>query len=253
MFALPYAGGSASIYHNWISRLEPVFEVCPYEYAGHASRFSEQFFSSIEEAAEDVSEWIRKHQPKDYILYGHSMGSLVALETEFILEQKNMALPKAVIMAACRPPHLRGKGKQLGALSQEDLMKYMISRGQYDPEILESEELLAILSDIMYADIQIYAKYKRTYESGKIHVPLIALAGEEDEETPPEDMEEWGRYTDHPFEFHMCKGNHFFAFNENEEFIDDLIALSGAYIHKNARETAEILQGDNTRFFTRAF
>ena len=236
MFALPYAGGSACIYRDWCSLLKPAIEVCPYEYAGHASRFSEKFFSSIEEAAEDVSEWIRKQQPKEYVIYGHSMGSLVAIESAYVLERKNMAPPKAVIVAACRPPHLREKGKQLGALSQEELMKYMISRGQYESEILESEELLAILSDIMYADIKIYAKYKRSYESGKIHVPLIALAGQDDDATSLEDMEEWSKYTDRSFEFHMCKGNHFFAFNEKEEFMEDLLTWCIPYLELREKQ-----------------
>lgn len=230
MIALPYAGGSASIYRDWNFRLGPMIEVCPFEYAGHAGRFGESFFSSIEETAEDVSEWIRKHQAEDYIIYGHSMGSLVALETEYVLERKDIILPKAIVVAACCPPHLRDKGIQLGRLSKEDLMKEMVSRGQYDHEILENRELFALLSDVMYADIQMYSRYERSYESGKIHVPLIALAGELDRETPKEDMQEWQKYTESHYVFHMCRGNHFFAFNESEAFTKDYLTLCNPYL-----------------------
>ncbi len=233
MFALPYAGGSASIYRDWISKLEPSMDVCPIEYAGHAGRFSEPFFVSIEEAAEDVSEQIIHQQKKDYIVYGHSMGSFVALETAFILEKKNAVLPKAVIVAACRPPHLRGRGKQLGAMPKKELMEYMVSRGQFDPEILECEELFELLSDIMYADVQMFSKYKQNFESRQIHVPLIALAGQEDDATSLEDMEEWQKYTNHDFRFHMCKGNHFFAFNENKEFMKDLLMWCNPYLERS--------------------
>lgn len=218
MFALPYAGGSESIYRDWISRMKPGIDVCPIEYAGHASRFCESFFSSIEEAAEDISQTVQKQQNKDYVIYGHSMGCLVALETAFVLEKKNAVLPKAIIVAGTRPPHLYNKGMQLGALSKDELMREIVSRGQFESEILECEELLEMISDIMYADVQMFTKYRRSYESGKINVPLLALAGDEDEETPPEDMREWQKYTNCAFDFHMCKGNHFFAFNSNEEF-----------------------------------
>lgn len=230
MFALPYAGGSASIYRDWIASLNPILDVCPFEYAGHAGRFGEPFFSSIEETAEDVSEWIRNHQTKDYIIYGHSMGSLVALETEYVLERKNIVLPKAIVVAACRPPHLRDKGVQLGRLSKTDLMKEMVSRGQYDSEILEDGELFALLSDVMYADIQMYSQYKRSYNTGKIHVPIIALAGELDQETPEINMQEWHKYTESAFAFHVFSGNHFFAFNDIGNFAKKFQALCNLYM-----------------------
>jgi len=80
MFALPYAGGSASIYNDWVSELKPSINVYPIEYAGHGSRFCEDFYLSIEDAAEDISEMIKSQQEDDYVIYGHSMGCLVALE-----------------------------------------------------------------------------------------------------------------------------------------------------------------------------
>ena len=66
MFALPYAGGSASIYTDWETKFKPWVDLYPIEYAGHARRFCEPFYSSIEEAAEDISELIIKEQKGDY-------------------------------------------------------------------------------------------------------------------------------------------------------------------------------------------
>lgn len=219
MFTLPYAGGSASIYHDWIARLQPEIEVCPIEYAGHAGRFTDDFYGSIEEAAEDVSEMILQKKHGDYILYGHSMGCLVALETAFILEKKQAQMPKAIILAASRPPHLLGQGVQLGDLSKEELMKVIIAKGQFEEEVLACEELLELISDIMYADIQIFSKYRRTFENGKISVPILAYAGREDEEMTEEDMQAWQNYTTGEFISSGFEGNHFFAFNNNEKFL----------------------------------
>ena len=218
MFALPYAGGSASIYRDWNAILTPVLDVYPIEYAGRAGRFNQSFFKSIEEAAEDISETIIKHHHTDYVIYGHSMGSMVALETAFILTRKKADLPRAIIVAASRPPHLRNRGIQLGELSKEELLKVIIGRGQFDEEILECEELLEIISDILFSDIQILSKYRRHFEEGKLDIPILALAGDADEETPSLDMHEWVKYTSRAFDFHMFHGGHFFAFNENENF-----------------------------------
>lgn len=222
MFALPYAGGSASIYRDWSEKLKPVLDVYPIEYAGHAGRFNEDYFKSIEEAAEDISETIIKQHQGDYVLYGHSMGCSVALETTFVLKRKNAVLPKAIIVAANRPPHLRDKGVQLGEMSKSELLKFIISRGQFDEEILESEEFLEIVSDILYSDIKILYKYKRHFEEGTLDIPILALAGDADDDTPASDMQEWGNYTTGNFDFHMFHGDHFFAFKGNQDFIQYL-------------------------------
>lgn len=222
MFALPYAGGSASIYRDWISELKPEIEVCPIEYPGHASRFCDPYYSSIEAAAEEISETILRKNPSDYVIYGHSMGALIALETAFVLEKKTDILPKAVIVAASRPPHMRNKGINLRELSKEELLQTIVSRGQFEPEILECEELMEMIADILYADVQMFTRYTRSYEERKIHVPLLALFGEEDEETPQEDMQEWQKYTEQDFSLQVFRGNHFFAFNNHTEFVSYL-------------------------------
>lgn len=223
MFALPYAGGSASIYSDWESKLKPEVELCPIEYAGHASRFCDPFYSSIEEAAEDISELIIKQQKGDYVIYGHSMGCLVALELAFVLKKKNAKLPKAIIVAATRPPHLLYKDEPLGHLSKDDLMKEIVSLGQFDPEVLECEELYDMLSDIMYADIQMNTSYNRNFETGTTSIPILALTAEKDDEAPVEDMREWQKYTSGEFAIKVFNGDHFFAFEDNEEFISYLL------------------------------
>lgn len=176
------------------------------------------FFSSIEEAAEDVCEIIKKQQNGDYVIYGHSMGCLVALETAFVMTKKGINLPKAIIVAATRPPHLMYKDKPLGNLTKDELMDEISSWGQFEQEVLECEELYEMISDIMYADVQMFSKYKREYELEKINIPLIVLTGDSDDEAPPDDMKEWQNYTTGDFKLHVFDGNHFFAFNNNEEF-----------------------------------
>lgn len=203
--------------------MQPIVDVYPIEYAGHAGRFIEDYFKSIEEAAEDISETIIKQHQDEYVIYGHSMGCSVALETAFILQRKKAPLPKAIIVAANRPPHLRYKGIQLGNMAKDELLEFIISRGQFDDEILESEEFLEIVSDILYSDVQILSKYKRHYEEGTLDIPILALAGDGDEDTPSSDMQEWEKYTTGDFQFRMFHGGHFFAFNENEDFIKYLL------------------------------
>ncbi|MBE5929346.1 MAG: thioesterase [Lachnospiraceae bacterium] len=223
MFCLPYAGGSASIYNDWVKKLKSSIDVCPIEYAGHGGRFCEEFYFDIEEAAQDVSKMIRKRCKEDYVIYGHSMGCLVALETAFVLEKEKAVLPKAIIVGGNRPPHLKYKDKSLKELSKDELMEETASLGQIEPEVMECEELYEIIADIMYADVQMFSKYDRSPEWGKISIPVLVLAGDGDDETPMEDIQEWKEYTNGEFKLNVFKGNHFFAFNDNEAFFDYLL------------------------------
>lgn len=218
MFCLPYAGGSSSIYYDWKTEFEPTVEIVPLEYAGRGKRFCEEYFKTIEEAAEDLSDKIIQQQRGDYVIYGHSMGCLVALQTAFCLVKKKANLPKAIIVAATRPPHLMYKDKPLEKMTRDELMQEIASMGQMEEEIMEDKEMYDIIADIMYADIHMFKAYKRHYNDGKLDIPLLALTGDGDDEAPEEDMKEWQFYTNGNFEYRRFEGNHFFAFNGGTVF-----------------------------------
>ena len=214
MFCLPYAGGSSSIYNDWKKDYESILEICPLEYAGRGKRFCDDYFKNIEEAAEDISEKIIKEQKGDYVIYGHSMGCLVALETTFVLQKKGTVMPKAIIIAGTRPPHLMYKDKPLEKMTKDELMQEIASMGQMEKEIMEDKEMYDIVADIMYADVQMFKSYKRRFDYGKLNIPMLVIAGSEDKEAPEEDMKEWQLYTNSDFEIRMFEGDHFFSFNQ---------------------------------------
>jgi len=219
LFCIPYAGGSANIYSQWRDKLKGTAEVVPLEYAGHGKLFCEEFASDIGEVAKEMCHQIESNLKEDYVIYGHSMGCLVAYETVLRLTALGGKLPRAVILSATRPPHLLCKDKDLGSLSRDALMQHFASMGQMEREVFEEPELYEIISEIMYADVQICTKYaKQEKQCLKLDVPFLVFTGEADDEAPPEDMEEWKKYTNKDFILKVIKGDHFFAFKENGVF-----------------------------------
>jgi surfactin synthase thioesterase subunit len=55
-----------------------------------------------------------------------------------------------------------------------------------------------------------------------LRTPITTLAGDEDEETPAPDVQEWKRLTSGPFQSVRFPGDHFFI-RHNEASIVDLI------------------------------
>ena len=190
IFCFPYAGGNSSVFRGWGKVLDDKYVICPIEYTGRAGRFCEDYFHDIREAAEDAAEQIMAKCSGDYVLYGHSMGCFIALETAFVLKERGFRAPKGLLVGASRPPHMIDREAYLGALSKDELMRRVTDFGQMEQEVLDCPELWDYVSEILYADIQIYSKYKRTDADGILDLPIIAFAGEEDAEAPAADMEE---------------------------------------------------------------
>lgn len=216
IYCFPYAGGTMNIYNDWIKIYKDIAEVVPMEYNGHGTRFCEPFYAHAFEAAEDMCSRICSDAPKEYIIYGHSMGSLIALLTAVKLLEKNINQPSAIIVGGMRPPHLKYKDERIADMSREQFIKKIKDLGQTDAELLESPEFIDIIYEIMTNDSRICEDFETDWNKLKISVPILAITGSEDDEAPLEDMMEWQLYTTADFSIKEFKSNHFFAFECSE-------------------------------------
>ena len=216
VFCLPYAGGSKNIYYDWKEKYSDVAEIVPIEYSGHGSRFGEELFLDAEDMAQDGASIIKKEKPTNYIIYGHSMGSLIALLVAMELEATYNVAPKLVVVSGLRPPHLRYKDEKLAGLSKQELMQKICDLGQMSEEVMNEPELVDLIYDIIYADIRAEEGFEPR-EHMLLKTSLVVTTGSMDHEAPEEDMLEWKNYTEGTFECKTFSGGHFFPF-ENEEF-----------------------------------
>ena len=215
VFCLPYAGGSKSIYFDWVDQYADIAELIPIEYSGHGSRFGEELYVDAQKMADDVFEEIRKMKPDNYILYGHSMGSLMALLVGYRLENEYTHAPKGIVIGGMRPPHLKYKDEQLADLPKEQFIEKIFGLGQMDEEIMNEPELLDLLYEIIHADVCADESFTLP-DNVKLKIPMVTMTGIQDDEAPVEDMKEWGKYTEGSFDFKSFDDSHFFPFTCNE-------------------------------------
>jgi len=217
VYCLPYAGGSASIYYDWKKRYASVAEIIPIEYNGHGSLFGKSLYMEADEAADDIYNRICNDNPQNYILFGHSMGSLLALLVAIRLEKREYGfLPRAIIAGGTRPPHLKHKDEQLTHLPKNEFMDKIFGLGQMDPEIMNEPELLDMLYEIFYADTKLCEEYRYDESLPGVSIPMVIMTGSEDDEAPLDEMKEWGMYTSGSFNINEFAGDHFFPFNCEE-------------------------------------
>jgi surfactin synthase thioesterase subunit len=217
VFCLPYAGGSANVYFDWKKKYATVAEIIPIEYKGHGSLLGESLYKDADDAADDICTRICNENPQSYILYGHSMGSMIALLVAIKLEKRGYSpLPIAIIGGGMRPPHLKYKDEQLAHLPKDLFMKKIFSLGQMDSEIMNEPELLDMLYEIFYADIKLSEAYRYEELLPGISIPMVMMMGSKDIESPFDEMEEWAKYTSGNFYIKEFEADHFFPFNCKE-------------------------------------
>lgn len=214
VFCLPYAGGSASIYFDWKAKYASTAEIIPIEYKGHGSLFGEPFYKDADEAADDICNRICNERPQNYIIYGHSMGSLIALLVAIKIEKRGYSpLPKAIIAGGMRPPHLKYKDEQLAHLPKDKLMKKIFDLGQMDSEIMSEPELVDMLYNVFQTDLKLSEAYDYDQPLPGISIPMVIMTGSKDTEAPLDEMKEWSRYTSNRFHIEEFAADHFFPFN----------------------------------------
>src|SRR4051812_29203532 len=80
MVCLPYAGGAASVFRGWQALVPPGVEVWPVQYPGRETRWKEPPLRRMEELVPTLVEALRPLQERPFVLFGHSLGALVAFE-----------------------------------------------------------------------------------------------------------------------------------------------------------------------------
>ncbi len=205
IFLLPFAGGTSLLYNRW--ELDN-FTFHPIEYSGHGSRFHEPLSSNMDEIAEDVIRKIEAVKSKEYFLFGHSMGGLIA----WLIAQRIKDKPKAIFISACEPPDCLNAEAYRKYQNDEALMRYMKEYGRASERQRTSEVFRKIFFPAIQNDFRILSEY--VYEPcAVLDVPIIVLYSKEDTRMRYARMDNWKQFgTDVHFE--QLSGDHFYLEEE---------------------------------------
>lgn len=223
VFCLPYAGGTARIYQRWRREFPPEFEVVPLEIAGRGARIAEPFPGSIHKLAADLSRQIhgRLPRPAGYVLFGHSMGALIAFEMALTHSDHGLPTPRLVVISGGDPPYLRSRwGAEVLDLPDRDLLELVNMFGRVSARPLTS--IAAHFAGRLRTDLRAAIEYRPRVTQAALDIPLLVLQGSADPLVDPEHVTGWARYTRKQCTVRHHNGGHF-AFFETSNGLDDLI------------------------------
>lgn len=222
LFCLPYAGGSEAIYYKWRNYLLKSIQLVPIELKGRGKRFCENFYENLQEAVDDIFENIRdKIACNDYAIYGHSMGSLLAYELYYKIDQMCMKKPKHIFFSGYKAPSILIEREKIYTLPDYDFMRKVVNMGGTPEELINNQELFEIFLPIIRNDFKILENYIYNKRENKIDCDVSILNGNKDS-ISLEEILEWKNHVCKRFKIYNFEGNHFFI-NNNIENITKII------------------------------
>jgi medium-chain acyl-[acyl-carrier-protein] hydrolase len=208
LFCFAYAGGSASTFRSWQSKLPSDVEVCPVELPGRGARMVEPTFTHIVPLMKTMVPALLPYLDRPFAFFGHSLGALVSFEFSRLLLQNYKLSPLYLFVSGRQAPDLPAPSP-LHVLPQPSLIQKLRRLNGTPQTILESPEMMQLFLPTIRADLAVDETY---IHSNKVllNCPISVFNGLQDTEVSLNGLEAWRKHTSAAFSIHLYPGDHFF-------------------------------------------
>jgi pyochelin biosynthetic protein PchC len=222
----PHCGGSASYYRSWVESAPWDIEFLAVQYPGREDRYAEPVAADMEGfIAALVADLPLDGPPVPTILFGHSMGAVVAYEIARYLSAIGES-PMGLVASAHPAPTLSRPGRiHLG--SDEELIQELRRTEATHLDILDNPALIQAFLPIIRSDYRVAETY-RPLPGALLRTPVTVLYGDRDSEIDQWEAEGWRDVTDGSCEFRLFPGGHFYVDEHRNSVIELLTAHARA-------------------------
>ncbi|MEV0614230.1 alpha/beta fold hydrolase [Nonomuraea sp. NPDC050404] len=219
LFCFPHAGGAAAAFREWHRAVPPGVEVRAVQYPGRAERVREPFVDDAHQMADLIAAAMRPLLDRPAVLFGHSMGALLAYETALRIN------PAHLIVSGRRSAHVPRPGI-VHTGTEDDLVAELRRLGGTEPELLADADARDYILPIVRADYTLAESY-RSRPAEPLRCPITTVIGDRDPEVDPGNAGEWAELTSAGFALHVLPGDHFYLAARRAEVIDLILTAAG--------------------------
>jgi medium-chain acyl-[acyl-carrier-protein] hydrolase len=224
LFCLPHSGRGAFQFASWKNFLPQVLDICPIQLPGRENRLRESPYTRIQTIVENLASALNLYLDRPYILYGYSLGALIAFELARELRRRKIRPPLSLYTLARRAPHLPQNDPPVHHLPDDLFLAEVVRRYNGMPAaILQDVELMKLLMPALRADITVLETY--IYEEEEpLDCPIYAFGGKFDSTVKEKDLEAWRLHTSSGLELKIFDGDHFFIRNNQQSIFRSILA-----------------------------
>jgi medium-chain acyl-[acyl-carrier-protein] hydrolase len=223
LICFSYAGGNTSMFKSWTESLPGNVEVCAVELPGRDSLFNEPPFVRLPPLIQIIADSIDQSLELPYMLFGHSMGALLAFELARELRQRGAPAPATLFVSAHRAPHLPDPRPAVAELPDTKFIDELQRLQGTPPEALGNRELMVLLLPLLRADFALCENYEYKQDI-PLECTIVAFGGLNDAELEYQEVLAWREHTSGDFRIFMMPGNHFFIHTAKEPMLEVLTA-----------------------------
>nr|WP_320166341.1 alpha/beta fold hydrolase [uncultured Methylophaga sp.] len=202
-----FAGGSAQSFNLFKEQAPTTCQVLAAELPGRGRRFKEDFAISIADAIEQLADNYYVHAHDNCVLYGHSLGGLMAFEMAHQLTRRGVRVSKLIISSRSSPINY-SLNTGIPAFDDVSIDDYLRKMDGTSEAVLANKGLMDVLIPIIKSDLTLIKQY--TYQhSSLLDIPISVIGGSSDHYCSFESLLDWQHATRASFELKMIQGGHF--------------------------------------------
>ncbi|MFJ4624014.1 thioesterase II family protein [Streptomyces sp. NPDC088812] len=212
LVCFPHAGGSAAFYRDWGRHL-PDLEVHAVSYPGRAERIEEEPRTDLRRLAREIADALERLADRPLLLFGHSMGAVVALETARELQARGVVPAHLYASGSRNAPLPEPEADDAADEDEESLTARLLHLGGTDPGLARDPLFRELVLPYLRADGQMFRSHARDFRPlPRLDCPVTSIVGDAD---PDADRRPWSDLTTGTFQERTVPGgDHFYLLSD---------------------------------------
>lgn len=227
LLCFPHAGAGAAAFQSWPAALPSDVQVCALRLPGREQLVSvapfEHMAPLIDWAVESLEPWLAL----PFVVFGHSLGALIAFEFSRALRSRGLPAPRALLVSAHRAPQLPRNQPPVAELPEADFIAHLTQMEGTPAAAFEHAELRALLLPALRSDFRVLEGYEYASEP-PFEFPIQAWGGAHDPLVPAADLQPWAAHTRAAYRVRVFAGRHFYLHSERDAMLRELRVVLAA-------------------------
>lgn len=235
-----HAGGNPRAFLDWQDAVGGGAEVVAVCMPGRGPRADEARPRSVADLADGAAAAIGALADRPIVLFGHSLGALLAFEVARRL--RGLGALGHLVASGCAAPSLlpSARVRRAAALEGRAFAEAVEFFGGLPPNVLADDELCQLLLPGVQADLRLVAGYR--YEAdAPLDVRLSLVNGRDDPHVTAATLQPWETESRHAPVRHWIDGGHFYFERRPDAVAELLAAIAAESSGRAASEHVEVI------------
>ncbi|MFI5763604.1 thioesterase II family protein [Streptomyces sp. NPDC051563] len=213
LLVFPHSGAGPNTLLPLVEGLPAYVEVLGLSLPGRERRFGETPGCRLDQVLDSVSDEVLVRDPLPTVVFGHSLGALLATRVGGLLGPQC----RAAVVSGQMPG--RSRRPAHATTTDEDAVRLLLLESGGTPAwLLQDPVMLEHITCALRADIALSREAAVGFEDVRLDAPLYVLGGTSDPLVPHEPLDGWASHTTGECRVRRFDGDHFFLLAQEHRF-----------------------------------